>query len=54
MIYKTVYGQFKGKYVESKEGLYWLTKPISHQGFGYILLQRTHRGSYEAIRILKL
>lgn len=53
MIYKTVYGQFKKKYIESKQGLYWLTQEIMHQGFGYALLKRTHKGSYEVVRILK-
>lgn len=54
MIYKTVYGRFKGKYIESEEGVYWLTQPISHFGFGYAMLKKTYKGSYEAIRILKI
>lgn len=53
MIYKTVYGEFKGKYIESKQGLYWATEEIKHSGFGYALLKRTHKGSYEVIKILK-
>ena len=53
LIYKTVYGKFKGKYIEAKEGLYWLTIPINYNGFGYTLLRKNHRGSYEPIKVLR-
>lgn len=54
MIYKTVYGEFKGKYIEAKGGVYWLTEPIIHRGMGYALLHKTYRGSYEVIKILRI
>lgn len=54
MIYKTVYGEFKGKYIEAKGGVYWLTEPIVHKGTGYALLRKTCRGSYEVIKILRI
>lgn len=54
MIYKTVYGEFKGKYIEAKGGVYWLTEPIIHRGMGYALLYKTYRGSYEVIKILRV
>lgn len=54
MIYKTVYGTFKGKCIECKGGLYWLTEPLAHTGMGYALLRKTYRGSYEAIKIIKV
>lgn len=54
MIYKTVYGEFKGKHIEAKEGYYWLTEPIRHEGCGYMLLKQTPRGAYEPIKMLKI
>lgn len=54
MIYKTVYGEFKGKYIEAKGGVYWLIEPIIHRGMGYALLYKTYRGSYEVIKILRV
>lgn len=54
MIYKTVFGTFKGNYIEAKEGFYWLTEPIVHKGMGYALLNKTYRGSYEVVKILRI
>lgn len=51
MIYKTIFGVFKGKYIESREGVFWLTSPIRHQG--YVLLKK-NGNSYDAIRMLKI
>lgn len=54
MIYKTVYGQFKGKYIESKSNIYWLTEPIIHNGYGFALLHKTSKGSYKVVKILRV
>lgn len=54
MIYKTVYGEFKGKYIEAKGAIYWLTAPLAHKGMGYALLRKTYQGSYETIKILQV
>lgn len=53
MIYKTVYGEFNGLYIRSEEGFFWLTQKLAHEGKGYVLLKKTDKGDYEAIRVIK-
>lgn len=54
LLYITIYGKFMGKYIESKGGVYWLTEKMAHEGTGYALLKKTYKGTYEAIKILKI
>lgn len=53
MIYKTVYGEFKGGYIDAGTSIYWVTETIVHKGFGYALLQKTYQGSYDIIKIFR-